>query len=420
MLESNEPVLREPIADGLVMRTAACEQDVERVAEFNGLIHGPGVVGMARNLFLHHPATSGRDLIWVEDEAGRVISSLCVIPWTWCYEGVDIRAGEMGIVGTLPEYRRRGLVRVQIEFFKRRLRERGCLLSHIQGIPYYYRQFGYEYALPLEGGLEFEAREIAPAPDTPFAFRPAAEDDLPALMRLYDEAAADLGIHAVRDEATWHYLRTHTAGSEMECEDWVLTNPAGEIAGYLRLPLAHFGDGLTVNEVSRLDFEMAKAVLGHLKTLAEARHIPGIRLNVPASCTLMRLAESLVGRKPDTYAWQIHVPDMAALLRALVPVLEKRLAGSPLAGFTGELTISLYQEALRLTFQEGRLQVAGLGPVDRGPVRFPPLQFIPLVLGQRTAAELAEWYPDASVAPAWRMLVDTLFPRTSAFLYTIY
>ena len=159
---------RKELGDGLVLRTAASERDVERVAEFNGTIHGPEVAAMTRGLFLYHPSTHREDLIFVEDEqSDQVVSSLCLIPWTWRYEDVTIPSGEMGIVGTLEDYRRQGLIRAQVALFKRRLAERGCLTSHIQGIPYYYRQFGYEYALPLEGGLRIEFRHVPAAPPPP-------------------------------------------------------------------------------------------------------------------------------------------------------------------------------------------------------------------------------------------------------------
>ena len=78
-------------------------------------------------------------------------------------------------------------------------------LSKIQGIPYYYRQFGYTYALPLEGGLIVNAREL-PSAAPRFTFRPATATDIPQLARFYDEAAATLAIAAVRDDALWRYL----------------------------------------------------------------------------------------------------------------------------------------------------------------------------------------------------------------------
>jgi predicted N-acetyltransferase YhbS len=422
MLDPTETPHRQPLGDGLALRTAADERDVERVAALNSAIHGPEVGPMIRNLFIHHPHTRGQDMVFVEDEQGnQIVSSLCLIPWTWRYEDVEIPAGEMGAVGTLEAYRHRGLVRAQVDYFERRLRKRGCLLSHIQGIPYYYRQFGYEYALPLEGGLRLETRHVPTPPDAPFTFRLATQDDLPALMRLYDEAAQYLTIHAVRDEATWRYLLTRTDGTDTGCENWLIQDADGQSVGYVRLPEHHFGQELVVSEVSRLGFEAALATLQHLKTLVGERDKPGIRLNLPADCTLMRLARSLDGHDLGTYAWQIHVPDLNALLRALAPVLERRIAESPFAGLTRDVRLNLYRETLVLRFVAGRLtEIANLGFTGDEPIRFPPLQFIPLLMGYRAVEELRAAHPDVSVAPAWRLLVDTLFPKVTSFIYTIY
>jgi len=423
MIYPNEETYQQRLADGLVLRTAADARDVERVAAFDGAIHGAGVTSMTRNLFVHHPNTHASDLIFCEDErSGEVVSSLCLIPWTWRYEGVEIPAGEMGIVGTLEPYRRRGLIRAQVDVFKRRLRERGCLLSQIQGIAYYYRQFGYEYTLPLEGGLRLEFRDVPTPPERQFTFRLATGDDIPALMRLYDEAAAELSIHADRDEETWRYLLTHTDGTEMEQDHWIAQDAGGRIAGYLFVPRHHFGKELVASEVSRLGFEAALAALDHLKELAIEREKPGIRLNLPAGCTLMRLARSLGAHDLGTYAWQIHVPDYAALLRALAPVFERRIEQSPFAGLTRDVRLGLYRGTLVLRFVGGKLTRAIDGGVtdDDAIIHLPPLQLTPLVLGYRTAEELRASYPDVSVASPWRLLVDTLFPKVPSFIYTIY
>ncbi len=412
---------RQTVGDGLILRTAADERDVERVAEFDGSIHGPLVDSMARSLFIHHPDTQKKDLIFVEDEkSGRVVSSLCLIPWTWRYEDVAIPTGEMGIVGTSEAYRRRGLIRAQVAYFKRRLEERGCLLSQIQGIPYYYRQFGYEYALPLEGGLRLEIRHVPAPPDTPFTFRLATPQDIPTLMQLYDEASQNLVIHTARDEAIWRYLLTHSKGTETEQETWIIERE-GKIVGYLRVPQHHFGQELVVSEVSRVRYEAAMATLHHLKTLAVERNKPGIRLNLPANCTLMQLARSLDAYDMGTYAWQIHVPDFVALLRALRPVFERRVAESPFAGLTKDVCVDLYRETIRLRFEAGALvEVANLGIAEGWDIRVPPLQFVPLVLGYRTVKELRAAYPDVSVASPWHLLMDTLFPKATSFIHTIY
>jgi hypothetical protein len=56
------------LEDGLILRTAANADDVERVAAFNAKIHGEVAGSLARHLFLHHPHTSLDDLIFVEDK----------------------------------------------------------------------------------------------------------------------------------------------------------------------------------------------------------------------------------------------------------------------------------------------------------------------------------------------------------------
>ena len=417
------------LEDGLILRTAKDEaanaDDVERVAALTKTVfEGEEVDTLTRGLFLHHPDTSLDDLIFVQDEkSGKAVSTLCLIPWTWRCEDVEIPVGEMGIVGTLKEYRNRGLIRKQVELFKQRLRERGCLLSQIQGIPYYYRQFGYEYALPLEQWLTLQARQIPDRAEPTYTFRQATLDDVPTLMRLYDEAAPDLPIHTVRNEAIWRYLLTKTKGTEMERDILLIKNPGGQTAGYACIAHHGFGEELNVNEVSRLSYDAAMATLQHFKQLTVEREKPGIRLNLPLGCTLAQVALSLGGHDDGAYAWQIHVPDVAALLRALAPVLERRIAASSLAGLTQDVRISLYRETIQLRFEAGKVTEvtnAGFTTWHEEPIRFPPLQFTPLVLGYRTWQELKAAFPDVDVTPKSRLLVDTLFPKTESFIYTIY
>ncbi|MFQ6102274.1 MAG: hypothetical protein ACE5OS_13725 [Anaerolineae bacterium] len=48
------------------------------------------------------------------------------------------------------------------------------------------------------------------------------------------------------------------------------------------------------------------------------------------------------------------------------------------------------------------------------------MQFVPLVPGHRTVDQLRAAYADVSVAPTWRLLLDTLLPKATSFIYAIY
>src|SRR5512147_916394 len=141
------------LGNGLILRCAS-KDDAEALADFNGHIHSEDgwdrpdkrVAAWTHDLLsLPHPTLSPEDFTVVEETATkRIVSSLNLIPQTWSYEGIEFKVGRPELVGTLPEFRNRGLVRAQFEEIHKWCEERGYLVQAITGIPYYYRQFGYE------------------------------------------------------------------------------------------------------------------------------------------------------------------------------------------------------------------------------------------------------------------------------------
>ncbi|MBM3211261.1 hypothetical protein FJZ33_03510, partial [Candidatus Poribacteria bacterium] len=100
MMEISQPY-RYELGDGLVVKTASNSDDIERVAECDiKVFNEEGIAQMHRKLFLNHPNMKINDLIFVEDEkTGKVVSTICFLPWEICYQGAKLKVGEMGIVG---------------------------------------------------------------------------------------------------------------------------------------------------------------------------------------------------------------------------------------------------------------------------------------------------------------------------------
>jgi hypothetical protein len=410
-----------PLGQGLTLKSVSTLDDVDRLAAFNGHIHSIREDLMTKALIHHHPHSRPEHWLFVEeDTTRRVVSSICLIPWRWCYGGVELRSGEMGVCGTLEEFRNRGLVRALMARHKELLAEGDYHLSHIQGIAYFYRQFGYEYAMPLEGGWRIEPYQINTDLQG-YTFRLATADDVPTLIGLHDEAARDLDISARRDADEWTYMLQYTAESETASDFWLALDAAGQPAAYYVVQHYGFGVGLNISEVSRMNHSVAQAALCHMKTLAAERGKPYIRMYVPEKSTLIQTAAAMGASFQGRYAWQIHIPSVPRLLRAIAPVLERRLADSPFAGLTQTVILNLYKETFALRFEGGRLlQAESCGFTDEGEIRIPPLLFAPLVLGWRTRQELADIYPDFNVWGQSRPLVDVLFPKLDSYIYTIY
>jgi predicted N-acetyltransferase YhbS len=407
--------------DTLVLRSVTPD-DIEPLAQFNGAMHEPIVKDVTLGLLRHHPGTQLRYWLLVEDESTHTIAaSLCLIPWTWRYAGVALDIGEMGIVATHPDYRHRGLIRALDRRFKELLDEEAFDLSPIEGIPYFYRQFGYEYALPLDGGWHLRLDQVPDGNAGGYTFRQAGLDDVPLLARLYDEAASDLDISADRSEAVWRFLLEHTPLTATQADTWLVLDPAQTPVGYCRVDRMGFGEALIVADVSRLDHRAAAAVLGHVKALAVERGKPFIRLVTADSNPLVALARAWGAQDAGRYAWQIHIPCVPRLLRKIGPILEHRIAASPFAELTETVTLNLYKEAFELRFEAGRLlDVDAVGFREMGEINIPPLLLAPLVLGYRSRAELRSAYPDVWVMGRAQALIDVLFPKMSAYMYTIY
>lgn len=405
------------IGDRFVLRTVADAASLARVAAFNGKIHGSYLEGLTQTLVRAFPRMTGEDLVYVEEaETGEVVSSLCLIPWRMAYGAATLTVGEMGIVGTAECLRKQGLVRAQMPHFAARMQAHGCALSLIQGIPYYYRQFGYTYALPLEGGVRVNERELPPlgAAAQAYTVREAAAADGPPLAAFFEAAAAPLALHALRDEETWRYLLGPYQETELRSEWWIVEQEARPV-GYLRLPQTHFGAELAVYEVSELDYDAALAVLHHLAATAAARGLPGVRLNVAEGAALVRLARRFGGQDLGRYAWQAAIPNLQMFLTAVAPELGRRLLASPFAAWRGELAISLYRQGATLAMDAGRVQVRE-GAEGEG-VHLPPDAFVPVALGWRSLEETLHFFPDVQAEGQARLLLEVLFPPVTGYLY---
>jgi hypothetical protein len=425
------------LGDGLVLRWAT-PADTGALAQFNGRIHGdpdepnPFVVGATRDWMADlHPTIGARNFTLVEDTRNdnRVVSSLCLIPQTWTYGGIPFGVGRPEIVGTDPAYRRRGLVRAQMDAAHARSAELGHLVQGITGILWYYRQFGYEYALALGGGRHAPLStlpKLKADESEAYRLRPMTADDIPFLMPLYERACARSLVACPRDAAYWRYLLTGpTPGAYEHRPNQTIESAAGRPVGYVMPQLEFFGAWFVIGELEVSAGEPLRAVLPTvlrgLQTLAEAearrqvKNLSALYFALGGEHPAFAAAPDLFPITRPPYAWYLRVPDLSAFLLRIAPVLAARLAASPFAGYTGDLLLSEFVRGWRLQFAQGQLTAVEpwQPPDDSDDARanFPPLVFLHLLFGHHAWAELRAIYPDCATRDETRALLDALFPR---------
>ncbi len=422
---------------GLILRRST-PADGQKLFDFNALIHGDNgpderIGQWARDLVEKpHPTFGAGDFTLIEEQAtGRLVSSLNHISQIWTYDGLPFKVGRPELVGTLPEFRKRGLVRAQFEEIHRWSADRGEMVQAITGIPFYYRLFGYEMCVDLDGsrsGFEMNLPKLPDSAPEPYRLRPATEADIPFLGDVYAYAARRSLLSAVRDEPLWRLELNGRSEKNVNRLVWKIIERAadGEPLGYLAHPWFSW-----VVSVAVAAYELKPGISWLEVTPSVVRHMWEVGQAICASegkkCTAFTfglssthpvyeiLRDSLPRIRPP-YCWYLRVPDLPGFIRHIAPVLEQRLEDSLIPGFSGGVRISFYRSGLRLEFERGKLALAeawqpGPGP-EEGEIAFPYLTFLQLIFGHRTLDELHQSYADC-----WwdgdrpRLLLTSLFPK---------
>ncbi|HEY1351938.1 MAG TPA: GNAT family N-acetyltransferase [Ktedonobacteraceae bacterium] len=441
---------RRDLGDGLVLRWSTSE-DTERIATLLGRVYRekadePPNVNAIRNIrgMMNgdYPLMGPDGFGLIEDtsrEGNPVVASTCLWKHTWTYEGIPFGVGRPEMVGTDDAYRNRGLIRALFEMAHERSEAEGDFVQAITGIPYFYRQFGYEYALELEERrttlltLIPKAREGEPEP---FTLRMATVEDIPEIEALYNRRRESSIVSESIARNEWLYeIETWKAHPEFpHCMHvHMIVNATGQTVGFVG-PATRRGDKSLC--IWLLEFARGVNVQVAMPPILRALHTYGLNVEVtrPDAPALSELSfylgsthpvyevlgEELVRAKEPPYAWYVRVKDLPAFLMHIAPALEKRLATSYVAGYTGEIKLDFYRGGLHMVFEQGRLTVAEPWQVplyaSNASGGFPPLVFLQVLFGHRSIEALRQAFPDVWVSDETRLVLKALFPTRASFV----
>lgn len=428
--------------DGLVLRWATAE-DIDQLAEFNGFIHETPdnrtniISQWVRDLTSgQHPTTQVNDFTVVVDtkDNHKIVSSLCTIHQTWAYEGVEFPAGRPELVGTLEEYRHKGLVRLQMDAVHAKGGARGELMQGITGIPWYYKQFEYAMSLDLGGGRNYywdRPGNLVHLPDDEeqYTWRTVKEADIPFLDQIYRWQCSHSLIYTVRNEATWrHEINGHHENSAQFRHRWIIQSKEEGDVGYVQFSI--WEPAIVIHEVGVIFGHSLRAVCLYLtrmfKGLAKVRAdkhkekplINHLTFNLGIDHPVYQALSHQLEQIHRPYAWYIRIPDLLTFVRKIQPVLENRLHQSVMAGHTGQLRLNFYKRGtLQFTFNKGKISDVGTyqkKEVADGDAHFPELLFYHVLCGRQSLAELNQVHADCYGKAEADVLLSILFPKKAS------
>ncbi len=402
-----------------IIKIPDTQEEIAGLCALNKAVHGSPVEDFVKKIAEAHPSLSKENfLIAKEPERGGVVSTISFFPWRITYEGIELKALEMGIVATDERYRNIGLLSALFDEFNRRFLEGGYGLSMIQGIPGFYKRFGYQYATPLENQFFLELRDIEDYRGDAYSIVKAEARDYGLIASFYREHIASYTLASEHRAEEYAFMMDRRYDSELEA-DLYLVNRGGKPAGYFKIALHGFTEGLMLGEASSMDFEGYLAVLSFLKALAIERGKPFVKLSLPEFHDLVRIALALGGYKHWSYEWQVKM-NLKRFLETIAPVLEKRLEQSMFRGLSYGFHIHLYGAGLFLEFKEGRLAGVEERLQTQEECALSIESFQKLILGCESLDELAKKDREVFLKGKNRLVLEALFPKGRPYLYIHY
>jgi hypothetical protein len=152
------------------------------------------------------------------------------------------------------------------------------------------------------------------------------------------------------------------------------------------------------------------------KSRPPEKKVTHVTFNLGEEHTLYAALDPDLEKQMLPYTWYVRVPDIPAFLRHVAPALEKRLAGSVMAGHTGTLRINLYRSRFTLVWENGCLVEVGeeypYSRLEEGDAAFPDLTFLQLLFNFRSVDELRVNFADAFTDNNEALvLLRALFPK---------
>lgn len=369
------------------------------------------------------PADAVDHRLVVEDDVGwdscavvvdgdQVVSTATLLDETVFLGDLLIPAGQVELVATHREYEGRGLVRALMQWAHDRSARLGHMVQVMIGIPYFYRQFGYQYAIAIPQSRDIQA---IPPPDGDHVVRAAGADDIAAMSGLQDAVQRRYDLRMPHSPACWRWLVARDGSSQLIVE----RDGAPVATGRITPPE---DDEVVLGEIAAADPAAAGALLRYARSSAGAATLKVMeRCGYPAGDSL---EQYLAPTPRQAGRYYVRVPDVTALLEHLRPVLSARLASSEFAEQTGEIIVSFFRHHVRMAFTNGKVGEPRPGGAMQAPATVGGAGVAPdltgsLLFGPEGITGLAKAHPDVYGGPN-EVLMGVLFPSVRADLLTFY
>jgi hypothetical protein len=251
--------------------------------------------------------------------------------------------------------------------------------------------------------------------------RPFSSHDIPRADQLLRKTREKFYVHSVRDEGVWKMQQETGMVAEYEFEGYAVEEKE-EMIAHFRTSYNAEEKQLLLREITDVDEACARSILGFLKGMGAQHILETLAATISCQESFTEHMVALGGTKSvRPYSWQLRVMDYVKLFSEMKPLFEQRLARSTYRHLTETVNFNFYRFTIQMTFEDGVItNVQYLDTGEDRSIRSSPLVFTQLLFGFRSREELETIFPDFTIRPSHKYLVDVLFPKMPSYIHTEY
>lgn len=356
--------------------------------------------------------------MWIDGEE-KPVCNLWVIDFAMRVGTTVVRMAGIGGVHTERAHRMKGYMRHLFEDTVQYMITEGYDISMLFGIENFYTKFGYAAGLAgFECKVKTRDAEVAAAnaPAATYITRPIGEADMPVVLDLYNANNAMRVCSVVRtpedftefEKGTWY-------GTPPDTHLWEDAN--GKLLAYAVWD--RYDKAVKVAEIEARDDAFFPTLLSFFAAQAVEKRCEDVQLFIPPDHPFAEYVQRFGAEWTVTYprygSGMLRLLNQQPFFEKIVPELERRLALSRSAGYTGALTFQTDLGDLALVINRGSITLAGKAS-DGLRLELSQDRLTQLVIGYRSARDVLN-DPLVKAHGDVLPLLNVLFPKGTPYVW---
>jgi len=339
------------------------KQDKNRLVEFNKLVHKGNIEYHLTNLLFNNPFNSIENFAYLEID-GKIAAMVGFLKYKQQFGEMQVSVGEFTYVGTHPEHRKKGLIKILMNYWFDYAKVKNIELCFLYGIPDFYQQFDFEYAVPTYF-YNYVTIEKQMLKDIKGEYKieklsSCSEKYAKEIKEIYDKSSKENFCSRVRSLEYFKYRLKSTNKGEHR---WYVVLEQEEVKGYIWLSLSQ--NEIKIREANIKDDKAGESLSELLFLLTEKiEDVKTLGLRSPLNNSFAKYLYKKGGKfactnelYPENWAGMFKIIDLKAIMMKLVQNFEKRLYNSKFYEYTGDFIINAEIAKVAFNIEKGKVTV---------------------------------------------------------------